>query len=46
MSKTEPANAKGIVQAQVLQALKTFFGSKFTQAGSLGWGMEDAALFP
>ena len=36
VSKTEPANAKGIVQAHVLQALKTFFRSKFTQAGSLG----------
>ena len=32
MSKTEPANAKGIVQAHVLQALKTFFGSKHRQA--------------
>ena len=36
VSKTEPANAKGIIQAHVLQALKTLFGSKFTQAGSLG----------
>ena len=27
---------KEIVQAHVLQALKTLFGSKFTQAGSLG----------
>ena len=27
-----PANAKGIVQAHVLQALKTFFGSKHRQA--------------
>ena len=32
---TEPANAKGIVQAHILQALKTLFGSKL-QAGSLG----------
>ena len=32
--RTEPANAKGTLH--VLQALKTLFGSKFTQAGSLG----------
>ena len=32
LSKTEPANAKGIVQAHVLQALKTFFRSKHRQA--------------
>ena len=32
----EPANAKGIVQAHILQALKTLFRSKFTEAGSLG----------
>ena len=36
VQKTEPANAKGTLQAHVLQALKTLFGSKFTQAGSLG----------
>ena len=32
LSNTEPANAKGIVQGHVLQALKTFFGSKHRQA--------------
>ena len=32
VSNTEPANAKGIVQAHVLQALKTFFRSKHRQA--------------
>ena len=32
VSKTEPANAKGIVQAHVLQVLKIFFGSKHRQA--------------
>ena len=26
--KTEPVNSKGIIQAHVLQALKTLFGSK------------------
>ena len=36
LSKTEPANAKGTLQAHIFQALKTLFGSKFTQAGSLG----------
>ena len=36
LSKTEPANTQGTLQAHVLQALKTLFGSKFTQAGSLG----------
>ena len=41
----EPANAKGTLQAHILQALKTLFISKFTEAGSLGWGMEEAALF-
>ena len=35
LSKTEPANAKETLQAHILQALKTLFGSKFTQAGSL-----------
>ena len=30
MHKTEPANSKGIIQAHVLQALKTLFGSKFS----------------
>ena len=33
---TEPANAKGTLQAHILQALKTLFRSKFTKAGSLG----------
>ena len=36
LSKTEPANAKETLQAHVLQALKTLFGSKFTQVGNLG----------
>ena len=35
LSKTEPANAKGNLQAHVLQALKTLFRSKFTETGSL-----------
>ena len=29
LPETEPANSKGIIQAHVLQALKTLFGSKF-----------------
>ena len=28
LSKTEPANSKGLIQAHILQALKTLFGSK------------------
>ena len=28
LHKTEPADSKGIIQAHVLQALKTLFGSK------------------
>ena len=32
LCQTEPANAKGIVQAHILQALKTFFRSKHRQA--------------
>ena len=28
LPETEPANSKGIIQAHVLQALKTLFGSK------------------
>ena len=31
LCQRQPANAKGIVQAHVLQALKTFFGSKHRQ---------------
>ena len=30
MHKTEPAKSKGIIQAHVLQALKTLFRSKFS----------------
>ena len=30
MQETEPANAKGIIQAHILQALKTLFRSKFS----------------
>ena len=32
LCQRQPANAKGIVQAHILQALKTFFGSKHRQA--------------
>ena len=28
LHKTEPADSKGIIQAHILQALKTLFGSK------------------
>ena len=35
LSETEPADAKGIIQVHVLQALKTLFGSKLHWAGSL-----------
>ena len=30
MQETEPANAKGIIQDHILQALKTLFGTKFS----------------
>ena len=29
LSETEPADSKGIIQALILQALKTLFGSKW-----------------
>ena len=35
LCQRQPANAKGTLQAHIFQALKTLFGSKFTQAGSL-----------
>ena len=38
MSKTEPANAKGIVQAHVLQALKTFSDQNTGRQSWLGYG--------
>ena len=44
MGKTEPANANTISQAAIFQELKSIFRSKL-QTGSLGYGMEDAALF-
>ena len=42
LSETEPINSKGIIQAHVLQALKTLFGSKLHWAGSLfrAWRMQ------
>ena len=35
LAETEPADSKGIIQAHILQALKTLFGSKLHWAGSL-----------
>ena len=38
MQKTAPADAKGIVQAHVLQTLKRHFGSKLQAGSLLGYG--------
>ena len=38
MQKTEPANAKGIIQAHILQALKMLLVLNYRQAVCLGYG--------
>ena len=38
MQKTEPANAEGIIQAHVLQALKMLWVLNYRKAVCLGYG--------